>query len=174
MSDTVVVPRSFKLLEEIEQGEKGTGIEQAHSGFISYGMKDPTDITLTFFTCSIIGPQGASSSRRCSRSGRLFVLTLPFSNRLAQTNLGDRIYTVEAMCGQNYPQQPCRVFFREKIDMDGVNQKTGEVNVTSVLGGWNSNKSIAQVLVALRRRMTVAAKKSQPSASSLFPEPSYN
>jgi len=31
------VPRSFKLLDELEQGEKGTGVPPPHAGFVSYG-----------------------------------------------------------------------------------------------------------------------------------------
>ena len=83
LPNVVLVPRSFKLLDELEQGEKGTGIPHPHSGFISYGkwgtnavvretglvkfdynpnhcqpgLADGEDMTLTRWNASIIGPQ---------------------------------------------------------------------------------------------------------------------
>ena len=49
--ETVIVPRNFKLLEELEASEKGHG-EMA----ISYGLVDPTDIFLTEWNGGILGP----------------------------------------------------------------------------------------------------------------------
>ena len=63
--EVVIVPRNFKLLDELESSDKGKG-DMA----ISYGLADAGDTFLSEWNGGILGPHGVSS---CSGGVALFM-----------------------------------------------------------------------------------------------------
>ncbi|KAK3086459.1 hypothetical protein FSP39_018739 [Pinctada imbricata] len=135
--ECVIVPRNFKLLDELEEGEKSS--KEAYLHF-SWGLLDPNDETMSHWAATIVGP--------------------------ARTAFENRIYSLHIECGENYPETPPVVQFITKITMKGVNSSTGKVNPGDIdsLKNWTSSSSMRAVLKDIHKQMSAKenSKLTQP------------
>ena len=179
--EVVIVPRNFKLLEELEKSEKGHG-DMA----ISFGLVDTGDTFLSEWNGGILGPPGVSfpirnvqfpyssavqhifrvgsfacrlshdDRSRCCQPHTYTPLSytlLSFDH--AQTYHDSRFYQLRIHCPEKYPAVPPEVRFISKINMTAVDSKTGVVNDKKIpaMRNWNRNMGIEQVLQSIRAEM---------------------
>lgn len=140
MSYVYRVPRNFKLLDELEKGERGYN-EGEHAGWISLGL-DGDDIYLSDWLATVIGPQG--------------------------TQIGERIYTVKVHCGENYPNVPPSVTFITRINMAHIDGNGVVTRACPAISNWTPSKTIFDVLCSLRELMKAAAPLPQPPLESTY------
>lgn len=133
-------PRNFKLLEELEKGEKGLGAES-----ISYGLTNQDDITMTHWNGTILGPPHSTHE--------------------------NRIYSLNILCDENYPDKPPSVQFVSKINLPCVDSK-GHVLPAQfdTLSHWKRTYTMETVLLELRKSMALTANKRlvQPIEGTTF------
>ena len=106
-------------------------MEKGGDSFCTYGLSQriqfnfnltADDITFTNWNASIISPSG------------VFITSL----------IQERIYELSLICGDDYPDQPPKIKFINKINMACVNQTTGWVNIQSSLLITQLNKQLTQ------------------------------
>ena len=77
--ETIIVPRNFKLLEELEKAEKGNTDMS-----VSYGLVQSDDISLSDWQCTILGP---INSQLENRIVSLLVTHCPHARKNAQQRM---------------------------------------------------------------------------------------
>ena len=129
--------RRFRLIEEYESANKGK------DPFISYGLTDPDDRSLSKWNASIVGPQG--------------------------TNF-DRFYSLIITTGPNYPHAPPSVQFVTKIILPYVNKQTGFIDNQKFEGfkNWTGDVTLSFLLKFLKDDMKRYKKLKQPKEGSTY------
>ncbi|KAF8511803.1 UBC-like protein [Hysterangium stoloniferum] len=127
------VPRNFRLLEELEKGEKGLG-----DGSCSYGLEDSDDIMMSKWNGTIIGPG------HTVHENRIYTLKI-----FCGDNYPDEPPILQFVSRVNLP-------FVNQID-----GKVDPSKIT-VLSSWKRTNSLETVLVEIRREMASPENRKLP------------
>jgi len=136
------VPRNFRLLEELEKGEKGIG-----DGSCSYGLANSEDVMMKEWNGTIIGPGNTP------HENRIYSLKIVCGDQYP-----DQPPEVQFLSRVNLP------FVSQsngKIDRSKF----------PILREWTREKNLEVLLVEIRKEMATQQnrKLSQPPEGSMFP-----
>lgn len=136
----VIVPRNFRLLEELDKGEKGIG-----DGTVSYGMEDGDDLYMRNWTGTIIGPSNTA------HDGRIYTLKLVCGADYPEKPPQVRFHTRINM---------------SSVGPTGV----VEPRIFPILGHWHRGYTMETILIELRREMANQAnrKLQQPPEGTTY------
>lgn len=127
----------------LEELEKGEKGLGAQS--ISYGLTNQDDITMTYWNGTILGPPHSTHE--------------------------NRIYSLNIVCGKDYPDKPPQVTFVSKINLPCVDA-SGNVLTSEfdTLKNWKRSYTMETVLLELRKSMASASNKklAQPPEGSTY------
>jgi ubiquitin-conjugating enzyme E2 variant len=129
---SVTVPRNFRLLEELEKGEKGIG-----DGTVSYGMDDADDMLMRNWTGTIIGPSNTV------HDGRIYTVKI-----FCDLNYPDKGPKIRF---QSRINMSC-------VLPDG----TVDPSRFPVLGQWRREYTLETILLELRREMASSHNRKLP------------
>ena len=140
-AEEVLIPRNFKLLEELEKAEKGLGDMS-----VSFGLVNSEDIYLSEWNCTILGPPGSV------HESRLYELRVSCG-----PNYPDSAPT-------------CRFLSKININCVNTSTGQVNASMVPALANWNRNLGIEQVLQSIRSEMINGNNRraQQPPEGSYF------
>mmetsp|Transcript_43822 Transcript_43822/g.65017 ORF Transcript_43822/g.65017 Transcript_43822/m.65017 type:complete len:147 (-) Transcript_43822:190-630(-) len=139
--ETVIVPRNFKLLEELERSEKGLGDMS-----ISFGLVDSGDTFLSNWNGGILGPHATQ------HDGRFYELRIHCPEKYPAVPPDVRFVSKINM---NCVDSKSGAVTQQKVP---------------ALRNWNRNMGIEQILISLRNEMCSDQNRRlrQPAEGSTF------
>ena len=140
-NEIVIVPRNFRLLEELENSEKGVGDMS-----ISYGLEQADDMFMTNWIGTILGPPSTC------HDGRLYSVRIHCGVNYPDTP--PEVYFTSRI------NMSCIDQGNGRVDPRRLN----------VLSQWRRSYGIEQVLISLRNEMASASNKRlvQPPEGTTF------
>ncbi len=129
--------RNFKLLEELEEAEKGS----KSAADISLGLARADDMTMTDWQASIFVAAGGAGEVR--------------------------MWTLKLHCCANYPKAAPTIAFTSKIVMDGVDAKGNLAAAkVPYLATWNATKTMHGALTDIKGLISRASRSQPPEGQN--------